>query len=158
MSCACVSRKTVFTLAKPDRITQFGVWAYCAYVNGDRSCIDRGHGYSVDVSSNSRTEDISGGWTRGLAVHPAGARASVFISPLYTHAVVLATIVTFVAFLAGCSTHLTLMLLASILSFLAAIITLIAFAIDIALFVNVHNTLNDFDNLSVDTDAGPGTF
>ncbi|VDC01147.1 unnamed protein product [Peniophora sp. CBMAI 1063] len=117
---------------------RFGVWAYCAYVNGDRSCIDRGHGYSVDVSSNSHTEDITGGWTRGLAVHPA------------------ATIVTFLALLAGCSTHITLMLLASILSFLAAIITLIAFAIDIALFVNVHNSLNNFDNLRVDTDTGPG--
>lgn len=53
---------------------------------------------------------------------------------------------------------MTLMLLASILSFLAALITLIAFAIDIALFVNVHNTMDNFQNLHVNTDAGPGKF
>ena len=134
---------------------QFGIWAYCAYVGGERTCIDRGHGYTVDVTSNSHTEDITGGWTRGLAVHPAGTSCRVAISTrLLT--LTIATIVTFLAFLAGCSTHLTLMLLASILSFLAALITLIAFAIDIALFVNVHNSLNNFDNLTVDTDAGPG--
>lgn len=53
---------------------------------------------------------------------------------------------------------MTFMLLASILSFLAALLTLIAFAIDIALFVNVHNTMDNFNNLRVNTDAGPGTY
>jgi hypothetical protein len=47
------------------------------------------------------------------------------------------------------------MLLASILSFLAALLTLIAFAIDIALYVKVRDDMNHFAG---STHPGPGTF
>lgn len=48
-----------------------------------------------------------------------------------------------------------MMLVASLLSFLAATLTLIAFAIDIALYGLVHSELSDF-NVGVKTTAAPG--
>ncbi|KAI0308675.1 pali-domain-containing protein [Amylostereum chailletii] len=118
---------------------RFGIWAYCVYENGDRTCVNPGHGYAVEVSSGTNSdEQIGTAWTRGLAVHPVAAA------------------VTLIAFACAFSTHITLMLLASILSFLAALLTLIAFAIDIALFVFVHNKMNNLDNVRVKTDTGAG--
>ncbi|KAI0029394.1 hypothetical protein K488DRAFT_56466 [Vararia minispora EC-137] len=112
--------------------------SYCVYVGGERTCIVPGHGYSIDVVNQTKNEFVGSGWTRGLAVHPV------------------ATIVVFLAFLCGLSTHITLMLLASILSFLGALLTLIAFAIDIALYVFVRNSMNHFNVLVPHTHTGPG--
>jgi hypothetical protein len=64
----------------------------------------------------------------------------------------------FLALVASASTHLTAMLASSLLSFFAAFLTLIAFAIDIALLVHVHNTLNDLKQTFPSTHAGAGTF
>ncbi|EIM80149.1 uncharacterized protein STEHIDRAFT_135458 [Stereum hirsutum FP-91666 SS1] len=112
--------------------------AYCIYdsSSGDRTCIDQGHGYAVTVSGNSSIT-IGSSWTRGLAVHPV------------------ATIVTFIAFLLSLSSHITVMLLSSIASGLAALLTLIAFAIDIALFVYVKHKMADLD-VEEHTITGPG--
>lgn len=96
------------------------------------------HGYSIPISSaDGASSTIKASWTRGLAVHPV------------------ATAVTFVALLLSFSTHITMTLLASIVSFLAAALTLIAFAIDIALFVLVRHAMNNL-NIGANTDTAPG--
>jgi hypothetical protein len=68
----------------------------------------------------------------------------------------LAAGVTFVALLCSFSSHFTLVLIASLLSFLAALLTLIAFAIDISLYVIVRDRVNNLDNVGVRSIAGPG--
>ena len=47
--------------------------------------------------------------------------------------------VTFIALLSSLSFHATLALFASLLSFIAGLVTLTAFAFDIALFINVRD-------------------
>ncbi|KAH9041836.1 hypothetical protein EDB84DRAFT_1474130 [Lactarius hengduanensis] len=96
--------------------------AYCTYDDqtGDRTCVGPGS-----------TVTIGPGATRGLAVHPVAAG------------------VTFVALLCSFSSHVTLVLIASLLSFLAALLTLIAFAIDLSL-------VNNLDSVSARSVAAPG--
>jgi hypothetical protein len=48
-------------------------------------------------------------------------------------------VVTFIALLSSLSFHVTLALFASLLSFIAGLVTLTAFAFDIALFINVRD-------------------
>jgi len=99
---------------------RFGVWAPCFYdTHGDRTCEKTGHGYSIEVFSaadKKHSVTIASSWTRGLAVHPVAAAT------------------TLIALALSFSTHITITLVASLMSFLAALITLIAFAIDIALY------------------------
>ena len=49
------------------------------------------------------------------------------------------------------------MLVASLVSFLAALVTLVAFAIDIALFARVRHEMNGL-GISANTNAAPGSF
>jgi len=81
---------------------------------------------------------IGSSWTRGLAVHPVAAA------------------VTFIALLLSFSTHITVTLVASIVSFLAATITLIAFAIDIALYAYVKHQMKKIPGAGANTLTGPG--
>lgn len=67
-----------------------------------------------------------------------------------------ATIAIFIAFLLSLSSHITVMLLSSIASGLAALLTLIAFAIDIALFVYVKHKMHDLEDVEQNTITGPG--
>lgn len=123
------------------RQLRLGVWAPCFYnQNAQSTCYARDHGYSVSVQNPQRTANVVIGpsWTRGLAVHPVAA------------------VVTFFALLFAFSQHLTISLIASILSFLAAILTLIAFAIDIALFVRVRHEVNKLPGVRARTTPGPG--
>jgi len=119
---------------------RFGVWAYCTYdaQAGHRTCIYRGHRYSTQLISASDSIIIGSGSTRGLAVHP------------------FATGVTFIALLFSLSSHVTLVLLASSLAFIAALLTLIAFAIDIALYVIVRDKVPRLPDVQVRTVAAPG--
>ncbi|KAH8115019.1 SUR7/PalI family-domain-containing protein [Phellopilus nigrolimitatus] len=122
---------------------RFGIWAYCSdnADSGSRDCSTRGHAYEVQIDSpnNGNTVTIGSSWTRGLAIHPVAAA------------------VTFLAFIFSFSQHVTLTLIASLLSFLAAIITLIAFACDIALLAFVRHELSDhLQNTSAQTITGPG--
>ncbi|KAF8591704.1 pali-domain-containing protein [Ramaria rubella] len=121
---------------------RLGVWAFCEddASSGDRTCDHTGHGYSVGVQGpqNGQVVNIRSGWTRGLAVHPVAAA------------------VIFVALLLSFSTHLTITLIASLVSFLAALITLIAFAIDIALFALTKHEIDNLGGVPSNTDAGPG--
>ncbi|KAJ3481103.1 hypothetical protein NLI96_g7888 [Meripilus lineatus] len=118
---------------------RFGSWASCSYaVNGGRTCLPAGHGYSTklgDQSGNIIT--IGPSWTRGLAIHPVCAG------------------VTLIAFGLSLSTHLTLRLCASLVSFLAATLTLIAFAIDIALYAYVKHQMGKLSGAKLDTDTAP---
>ncbi|KZP08884.1 pali-domain-containing protein [Athelia psychrophila] len=115
---------------------RFGIWAFCSELtNGNSVCAKTGHAYALTVNSGSTAVTIGSSWTRGLAVHPV------------------ATGVTFIALLLSFSTHVTVTLLSSLVSFLAALITLIAFAIDIALFAYVKHKMRGIDQ---STKTGPG--
>lgn len=63
---------------------------------------------------------------------------------------------TFIALLLSLSTHVTVALLASLASFLAALLTLIAFAIDIALYVFVKHQMAKLVGVVEHTDTAPG--
>ena len=63
---------------------------------------------------------------------------------------------TFIALLFSLSSHVTLSLLASLLSFVAALLTLIAFAIDITLYIIVHNRVQRLQYGLARTVAAPG--
>jgi hypothetical protein len=109
---------------------RFGIWSHCEYDadSGARTCAKEGHGYSVTLRSPTDADSsvtIGSSWTRGLAIHPV------------------ATAAIFVAFLLSFSTHITVTLISSLISFLAALLTLIAFAVDIALFVYVKKKMHD---------------
>jgi hypothetical protein len=65
-------------------------------------------------------------------------------------------VVTFIALLFSLSSHVTLALFASILSFIAAFLTLIAFAIDIALYIIVHDRVQRLLDGRIRTVAAPG--
>jgi len=124
-------------------ITQlrFGVWAPCYYnEKNDKTCFSAGHGYTVQIqdSNHSNTVTISSNWTRGLAVHPVAAA------------------VTFVALLLSLSQHITVTLVASLVAFLSATLTLIAFAIDIALFAYVKHEMDKLPEDQTKTRPGPG--
>jgi len=97
------------------------------------------HSYSVPITNQggSRSVVIGASWTRGLAVHPV------------------ATAATFIALLLGLSTHITVTLIASLVAFFAALLTLIAFAIDIALFVFVRHEMGNL-LVGAHTITGPG--
>lgn len=122
--------------------TRFGIWSQCSYeADGEaRVCERNGHGYSVSITNTDRDSSINIGssWTRGLAVHPV------------------ATAVTFIAFLLSFSTHISVTLISSLVSFLAAFLTLIAFAIDIALFAFVHHEAGKVNDVGADTNTAPG--
>jgi len=116
---------------------RFGIWAYCVDDSqSDRTCT-RGRAYQFVAHNNDNDAQIHSAWTRGLAVHPVAAGVS------------------FLAFLFSLSTHITVTLFASLLSFLAAVITLIAFAIDIALLALTRHEMNNL-NIGAETNTGPG--
>ncbi|KAI0776639.1 hypothetical protein BD413DRAFT_610250 [Trametes elegans] len=120
---------------------RFGTWANCWYENdGTRSCSSAHNAYSTTIYDGQRQDFVTVGpsWTRGLAVHPV------------------ATGVTFIALLLSLSTHVTFTLLASLVSFLAALLTLIAFAIDIALYAWVKHQMGKLDGVASNTDTAPG--
>jgi len=119
---------------------RFGIWTYCYKSTSDASttCGKNGYAYFVPLSGGGSLITIGSSWTRGLVVHP------------------LATVVTFIALLFSFSTHLTVSLIASLLAFLAATLTLIAFAIDIALYAYVKHQMKKLPGVDDLTLTGPG--
>lgn len=117
---------------------RLGIWGYCVDLSSGRTCFNTGHGYSLTVTNAQNAEvTIGPSWTRGLAVLPV------------------ACCVAFIALLLSISQHITITLVASLVSFLAALLTLIAFAINIALFAYVKHELGTL-NISETTITGPG--
>ncbi|KAG8746062.1 hypothetical protein FRC10_006165 [Ceratobasidium sp. 414] len=139
---------------------RLGVWSYCYRVerSGDFACSPSSeplsprpsnrqllmghsteHGYTVDMlASDGDQEHVSTSWTRGLVLHPISA------------AVIL------IALLLSFSQHLTVILFASLVSFLAAFFVLIAFACDIALFAYLKRRASKLDNVTAHTNPGAG--
>ncbi|OSD03824.1 hypothetical protein PYCCODRAFT_1434221 [Trametes coccinea BRFM310] len=120
---------------------RFGTWADCWYeTDGVRACSSADNAYTTTIYNGGRQDFVTIGasWTRGLAVHPV------------------ATGVTFIALLLSLSTHVTATLLASLTAFLAALLTLIAFAIDIALYAWVKHQVGKLDGVASNTDTAPG--
>jgi hypothetical protein len=68
-----------------------------------------------------------------------------------------ATGATFIALLFSLSSHITLVLFSSFFAFIAALLTLIAFAIDIALYIVVRDKVLRLPDVQVRTVAAPGT-
>jgi len=125
----------------PDNVAgefRFGIWGYC-YQTATTSgfdCIHTGHAYSVTFTNQAGgSETIGKSWTQGLAVHAV------------------ACVITGIAFLLSFSEHVTVTLIASLVSFLAALMTLIAFACDIALFAYAKHQAG---NLNISTSTYPG--
>ena len=127
-----------------------------------------GHGYSLSIlNSNDQMVTIGSSWTLGLPIHPVGTLViklkPVFLSSNYVvhfffwMFLDIACAISFAALLLSFSQHLTITLIASLVSFLAAIITLIAFAIDIALYAYFKHQMGML-GFGSNTTTGPGTF
>jgi len=114
---------------------RLGIWAYCTEQGGGFSCGPTARSYSVNVANQ---QTISKTWTRALVVHPIAAA------------------VTLIALGLSLSQHLLVMLLASLTAFLAALLTLVAFCIDIALYARVHEVMHRLTGVTENTDTAPG--
>jgi len=118
---------------------RYGIWTPCFYDSqNDRTCFVPDRGYTISLKKGSNTAVVNAMWTRGLVIHPV------------------ATVVTFFAFLFALFSSKSVMgIISSLIAFLAALLTLIAFAIDIALFALIRV---ESDNLGagVTTITGPG--
>ncbi|KAJ6451222.1 hypothetical protein C8R47DRAFT_1189275 [Mycena vitilis] len=117
---------------------RWGIWGPCVYDGNDhRTCVHTGHGYAIPIRTIDGQEvEIGASWTRGLAIHPV------------------ATAVVAIAFGFAASKMEHGPVIASLTSFLAATILLIAFAIDIALFAFVHHEIGNLDNVDANVNAG----
>ncbi|KAJ7864603.1 hypothetical protein B0H14DRAFT_3084422 [Mycena olivaceomarginata] len=122
---------------------RWGIWGPCIYDgNNERTCLHTGHGYAVPVETlnieTGATQEviIGASWTRGLAIHPV-ATAAVAVA---------------FGFAASKLEHGPL--LASLTSFFAALMLLIAFAIDIALYVFVHHEIGKLKDVDANVNAG----
>ncbi|KZV87225.1 hypothetical protein EXIGLDRAFT_586293, partial [Exidia glandulosa HHB12029] len=114
---------------------------YCSSESGTHSLIleRAGYAYSLIVNGqNGSSIKINTSWTRGLVITPVAAA------------------VTFIAFLLSFSEHLTITLVASLMSFLAAFLMLIAFICDIALFAWTQAKMHDLDGVSAKSYTGAG--
>ncbi|KAF8200456.1 hypothetical protein K438DRAFT_1582446 [Mycena galopus ATCC 62051] len=97
----------------------------------------RRHGYAIPIETLEEQEIVIGAsWTRGLAIHPV------------------VTAVVAVAFGFAASKLENGPIAASLTSFFAALMLLIAFAIDLALFVFVHHEVRKLDNVDATVNAG----
>ncbi|KAK7042161.1 hypothetical protein R3P38DRAFT_2888863 [Favolaschia claudopus] len=117
---------------------RWGIWGPCIYDgNNHRTCVHTGHGYPISVSTLERqVVTIGASWTRGLAIHPV------------------ATAAVAVAFGFAVSKLEHGPMIASLTSFFAALMLLIAFAIDIALFAFVHHQIGKLDHVDGNVNAG----
>ncbi|GAK65616.1 pali-domain-containing protein [Moesziomyces antarcticus] len=118
---------------RPLGALKFGTWGYCSALNGtdNYACFKHSHGYSATFGINPNTTataardsvTIGASWTRGLAVH----------------------VVAFVAAIAGlvltAIPKQPVRLAATVVNAVAALLALIAFCIDIALFVYVQKQM-----------------
>ncbi|TFK97840.1 hypothetical protein BDV98DRAFT_573886 [Pterulicium gracile] len=122
---------------------RFGIWGVCSFTHGDDSeCKRLGLGYE-GVVGTIRLDDgsrdlftLRSSWTRGLVMHP-----------IATAAIGVATGLSF-------SSNVAHLLLASFATFFAALMTLIAFAIDIALLAYLNHKMDD-DGV-IEVSGGPG--
>lgn len=129
---------------------RFGIWDACGELSGkdDFQCplpdATKGLGYSVTLGKITFGDNepiatfvtLTGQWTRGLVFHP------------------ISTALIFVAFVASIADSIFLTIVASFISFFAALVTFIAFLIDCALYAHVKSELGGSNDGDVIT--GPG--
>ncbi|KAJ7919469.1 pali-domain-containing protein [Mycena leptocephala] len=129
---------TIFSSSGTLSEVRWGIWGPCAYDgDGHRVCVHTGHGYPITIPTSDGQEIVIGAsWTRGLAIHPV------------------ATAVVAVAFGFAASKYEHGPLVASLTSFFATFMLLIAFAIDIALFAFVHHEIGKVKGLDGNVNAG----
>ncbi|KAF5315777.1 hypothetical protein D9611_004874 [Ephemerocybe angulata] len=125
-----------------DAITElrYGIWTVCSYgENESRTCLKTGYAYEMSVKSAASSQPVTIGksWTRGLVVNP------------------IATGVTLIALLLSLSQNMLVTLLASMASFLAGVLHLISFFIQIALFARIKDKMKSLD-VEANTKPGPG--
>jgi len=131
-----------FVATGEEGITQyrFGIWSACYYDTQEtRSCLKTGHGYEVALQNGAKNAGviIGSSWTTGLAIHPV------------------ATAAIFVAFVLSFSSKAGVMLAATITAFLAALLTLLAFAVDIALYAWVKHQVGLLPDVSEEVVTSP---
>ncbi|GJJ09231.1 hypothetical protein Clacol_003453 [Clathrus columnatus] len=113
----------------------------------------------IQGPTNGQTERVQGSWTNGLAVHPVGFNVNPIVHYLFSNRHRIHSIPTFIDYP---SRHLTLPdvrrndRIAALVSYLAALLTLISFAIDIALLVLVQNAVGNLNDISAKTHFGAG--
>jgi len=118
---------------------RFGIWAPCKYDANGRACRQNNPGYNVVVTgSDNSTAVISPSLTRALVLHPIAGAASIFA--------------LFFTIIPKCQ----ITIVSLVLTFLAALATLIAFVIDIAFFVIVQKTMKIFGPAVTTSIAAPG--
>ncbi|KAF5349073.1 hypothetical protein D9757_008119 [Collybiopsis confluens] len=134
-------------LAKQDKFgfltIRYGIWAYCAYAAaGGHACSPTGHGYMgpplgwfTETGQTGIVDPLAASWTRGLAIHPV---ASGF------------------AFIAFCLVFTKHTLVTSLMTALAAVLTLLAYAVDIAMYAELHHLLSDVPEHAIQSRTGPG--
>ncbi|KAJ7726329.1 hypothetical protein DFH07DRAFT_1001735 [Mycena maculata] len=117
---------------------RWGIWGPCTYdEHNDRTCAHTGHAYTFFIQSLQGQEIIIGSsWTRGLAIHPV---ATVIVA------------ITF-GFAASKMEHGPFF--ASLASFFAALVLLIAFAIDIALYAFIRHEIAKLKDVDAHVNAG----
>jgi len=115
---------------------RLGIWGYCfeAAKSGEWVCINTGYAYTFTIGGVT----IGSSWTRGLVIHP------------------IAAVATFAALVMSFVPSVFIMLLAALTSWLAALLTLIAFFCDIALFAYFKGKMNDISGAQPSTNPGPG--
>ncbi|TFK24860.1 hypothetical protein FA15DRAFT_669063 [Coprinopsis marcescibilis] len=128
---------TVDILGGESNNLRFGIWTACSYSENERTCLRNGIAYVITVTTEdgARSVEIGAAWTRGLVLQPV------------------ATAATLIALCLSLASNLFVQLLASLLAFFAALVHLISFAIQIALFAYVKNKMDD---LEVDARTRPG--
>ncbi|CEH14160.1 Actin cortical patch SUR7/pH-response regulator PalI [Ceraceosorus bombacis] len=130
---------------------RLGNWGYCTKGTGEGGfsyCSDNQHAYNVTLNLGSngtdvanqdqsayRSTEIGPSWTRGLVV------------------VVVAFVFSIIAFVLSFPPHLIVQLVASLIWLLTAVLALIAFAIQIALFIYTRQRLQ---RISPDASVMPG--
>ncbi|KAK0533734.1 hypothetical protein OC835_002920 [Tilletia horrida] len=114
---------------------RLGLWGYCTSDVGNPSSFDfcerPGHGYQVSLNATNgdsqaayENANIQPSWTRGLAIHVVAMVAAA-----------IGVILSFVP-------HTLVMLIGFFVYLIAALLTLIAFIIDIVLFVYARNRIH----------------
>ncbi|KAJ6486587.1 pali-domain-containing protein [Mycena vulgaris] len=129
--------KSIFSGSETLNEVRWGIWGPCFYDGNDkRTCLHTGHGYAFPLRTINQEVIIGASWTRGLAIHPV------------------ATGVVAIAFGFAASKLEHGPLIASLTSFFAALMLIIAFAIDIALYAFIHHEVGKLNQFSGSVHAG----
>ncbi|KAJ7839343.1 hypothetical protein B0H14DRAFT_3458750 [Mycena olivaceomarginata] len=138
---------------------RWGIWGPCIYDgNNKRTCLHTGHGYAVPVETlnieTGATQEviIGASWTRGLAIHPLPQPSPLRSDSLplnWKHGPLIASLTSFFAALMVVPLYLAVLYDLTRVSQL-----LIAFAIDIALYVFVHHEIGKLKDVDANVNAG----